>query len=84
MVAALGWRSGCDAFAKPLIGIPLASRFGRAIDGRKSLRKSTSLVNFGAELFRDNKQIPTLYTPNVHVDVKISMFDGGGGGGDLD
>ena len=41
----------CDAFAKPLIGISLASRVGRAIDGRKSLRKSASLINFGGVVF---------------------------------
>ena len=37
----------CDAFAEPLIGIPLACHVGRAIDGRESLPKSASLVNFG-------------------------------------
>ena len=41
----------CDAFAKPLSGLPLASRVSRAIDGRKSLRKSASLVNFGGVVF---------------------------------
>ena len=30
----------CDAFAKPLIGMPLASHIGCEIAGRKSLRKS--------------------------------------------
>ena len=41
----------CDAFAEPLIGIPLACHVGRAIDGGESLQKLASLVNFGGVVF---------------------------------
>ena len=45
----------CDAFAEPLIGIPLACHVGRAIDGGESLQKSASLVNFGGIVFVTSK-----------------------------
>ena len=51
VVTAGGRRSGVTLFAKPLTGISLASRVGCAIDGRKSLRKSASLINFGGVVF---------------------------------
>ena len=67
----------CDAFAKPLIGILLASRVGRAVDGRKSLRKSASLVNFGGVVFVTTSKFLLFIPYTVHANVKISMLDGG-------
>ena len=37
----------CDAFAEPLIGIPLACHVDCAIDSGELVQKSASLVNFG-------------------------------------
>ena len=73
-----GWRTAfrCDTFAKPLTGISLASRVGRAIDGRKSLRKSAS-DQLRRSCFRVNKQNPTLYTLMYTPNIKISMLDVG-------